>query len=535
MNNRRRAWFKSKQSGVLSFISTWRTTNTSTGSSASNQVKLPLISTGTYNFVVNWGDGNEDTITVWNQAETTHTYGSSGTYTITITGTIEGWYFSNTGDRLKITDISNWGVIRFLSNTSNSQGVFWGCSNLDVSATDLPVLPNGLTQFFRGCSSLIGNSSFNNWDVSAVTHFGLGTLNGIFAECTNFNQPIGNWNTSSAINMGGMFHNASLFNQNIGSWDVSNVTTFLNIFTGATAFNNGGSADINNWSPSLVTNFGGAFQNASNFNQPIGGWDVTSATSFLVCFNNATSFNQNIGAWNVSNVINMNRMFAGASAFNNGGSDTIKNWDVSKVTDFGSGFIQGMFYNATSFNQPIGNWSINQITNVQMRDMLRNASAFNQDIGSWNMSKVTNLLDFMSGKTAANYSTSNLDSIYNGWTNNALNTGLNIGFNTIKYTAAATAARALLTRANSTVTVNNAVNNGSGLIRITTGAAHGRTTGDKIFISGVTGTTEANGGWIVTVIDATTVDLQSSTFTNTYVSGGTFRIGYGWTITDGGL
>jgi hypothetical protein len=83
--------------------------------------------------------------------------------------------------------------------------------------------------------------------------------------------------------------------------------------------------------------------------------------------------------------------------------------------------------------------------------------------------------------------------------------------------------------------VTNAANNGSGLIRITTGSAHGRTTGNKVFISGVTGTTEANGGWIVTVINATTIDLQASTFTNSYVSGGTVRTGYGWTITDGGL
>jgi hypothetical protein len=148
---------------------------------------------------------------------------------------------------------------------------------------------------------------------------------------------------------------------------------------------------------------------------------------------------------------------------------------------------------------------------------------------------VTDFTSFMASRTAAQFSAANLDAIYNGWTNRSLSVSEAISFGTIKYTAAATAARALLTRANATVTVTNAANNGLGLIRITTGAAHGRTTGDKVFISGVTGTTEANGGWIVTVIDATTIDLQASTFTNTYVSGGTVRSGYGWTITDGGL
>ena len=69
---------------VSSFVSNWNTANTSGGSSTSTQIQLPLESSGTYNFVVDWGDGNTDTITAWNQAETLHTYASSGTYTITI-------------------------------------------------------------------------------------------------------------------------------------------------------------------------------------------------------------------------------------------------------------------------------------------------------------------------------------------------------------------------------------------------------------------------------------------------------------------
>jgi hypothetical protein len=67
--------------------------------------------------------------------------------------------------------------------------------------------------------------------------------------------------------------------------------------------------------------------------------------------------------------------------------------------------------------------------------------------------------------------------------------------------------------------VSNAVNNGSGLIRITC-ASNTFVTGDSVVISGVTGTTEANGRWTVTVINSTTLDLQGSTFTHAYVSGG---------------
>lgn len=44
---------------------------------------LPLVSYGKYDFSVDWGDGNSDRITAWDQAEKTHNYASSGEeYTI---------------------------------------------------------------------------------------------------------------------------------------------------------------------------------------------------------------------------------------------------------------------------------------------------------------------------------------------------------------------------------------------------------------------------------------------------------------------
>ncbi|MHA1714008.1 MAG: hypothetical protein ACTSXP_00050 [Promethearchaeota archaeon] len=59
--------------------------------------------------MVQWDDGSRDSITTWNQTETTHTYASTGIYKITITGTIIGWRFNNGDDRLKLLDISQWG------------------------------------------------------------------------------------------------------------------------------------------------------------------------------------------------------------------------------------------------------------------------------------------------------------------------------------------------------------------------------------------------------------------------------------------
>jgi hypothetical protein len=65
-------------------------------------------------------------------------------------------------------------------------------------------------------------------------------------------------------------------------------------------------------------------------------------------------------------------------------------------------------------------------------------------------------------------------------------------------------------------TVATAGDNGSGLVRIETSAPHGRTTGDQVFLSGATigggYSSNLNGSWTVTVIDATHYDLQSSTW-----------------------
>lgn len=73
---------------------------------------------------------------------------------------------------------------------------------------------------------------------------------------------------------------------------------------------------------------------------------------------------------------------------------------------------------------------------------------------------------------------------------------------------------------NLTRTITNCANNGSGAIRVTTSVSHLFSPFDVVIVSGVTGTTEANGTWVISVIDATRFDLVGSSFTHSYVSGG---------------
>lgn len=360
---------------ITGFVSNWNTTNTSGGSSTSTQVQLPLDSLGTYNFVVDWGDGNTDTITVWNQAETLHTYASSGAYTITIDGVCTGWNFNNNGDRLKLISVDSWGSL----NLGNSGNNFWGCSNLDLSSVSDILDLTGTTDLsdcFNGCTSLTTINNVDSWDISLVQ----ATAN-MFDGCTSFNQSLNSWDMGSVITMSSMFYNASVFNGNVSSWDVSS-----------------------------VTNINDMFYNCLAFNQSLNSWDVSSVLSMQGVFQNANLFNGDISSWNVSNVTNMISMFAGATSFN----QNISSWDVSSVTD-----MSGMFFASI---------------------------AFNQNIGSWAVSNVTDMSNFMVGKSDANYSATNLDSIYNGWSalTPALQPNVTANFGTIKYTVAGSAGKAIL-------------------------------------------------------------------------------------------
>ncbi|NVM43279.1 MAG: DUF285 domain-containing protein [Candidatus Lokiarchaeota archaeon] len=369
------------------FNSVWDTTLTSSGSSSSNQVALPLESTGIYNFTIDWGDGNNDTIISWNQSEVNHTYTSEGVYDISINGTINGWRFHNTGDRLKLLEIKDWGSLQLGNLGSN----FYGCANLSLTATDKLNLKGTttLTDTFRGCENLGSNGYMNNWDLTNVIN-----LSYMFYGTTTFSQPIDNWDVSSVTIMESMFHGASSFNQNIGSWDVSSVTTMENMFRDASSFN----YHIGSWDVSSVTTMASMFRGASSFNQPIGSWDTSSVTTMRAMFLGASSFNQPIGSWDISSVSDMRTMFSGASSFN----QPISGWNVSSVAN-----MAGMFSGASSFNQSLDSWNVSSVTN--MDGMFQAASSFNQPLNSWNVSRVTGMEAMFQGASSFNQPINNWD------------------------------------------------------------------------------------------------------------------------------
>jgi surface protein len=285
--------------------------------------------------------------------------------------------------------------------------------------------------------------------------------------------------------MASMFQNQSAFNRNIGSWNVSKVASFNFMFghsIGTGSFNNGNSDSIKNWNMSSSTTIRTMFQRQPYFNREIGLWNISNATDigFLIggavdkAFTNAGSpsigswntskvtnmtgmfvgcylFDQNLGAWNTSNVTSMLSLFYCSGIpgiFNNSGSTTINNWNTSKVTD-----MSGLFRNQALFNQPVNSWDTSKV--VDMSNVFVSATSFNQPLSNWNVSSSTTVANFMFGKTFNDYSTANYDALLIGWASRPVKPNLSTNFGSIRYTAAASASRAILTSAPNNWTITD--------------------------------------------------------------------------------
>lgn len=84
-----------------------------------------------------------------------------------------------------------------------------------------------------------------------------------------------------------------------------------------------------------------------------------------------------------------------------------------------------------------------------------------------------------------------------------------------------------MTVGGSPITITGTADNGAGLIRLTFSGGHGVGAAQIIqsIVAGVGGTTEANGTWKASYVDATHMDLLGSTFVHEYTSGGTMVTG----------
>ncbi|WP_163411588.1 BspA family leucine-rich repeat surface protein, partial [Flavobacterium ajazii] len=186
---------------------------------------------------------------------------------------------SNGTNKLRLTDIKQWGGVAWTS----MQGAFHGCSNLTISATDIPNLSgvSSMESMFNNCSTLNAPANINSWNVANVTR-----MKDMFYQATAFNQDISNWNVSSVTNMSSMFTKASTFNQNIGGWNISAVTDMNTMLKEATAFNQNLAA----WGTKFNTNV-----NIANL-LDLSGLNLANYDATLIGFHSGTVTGKSLGA-----------------------------------------------------------------------------------------------------------------------------------------------------------------------------------------------------------------------------------------------
>jgi hypothetical protein len=202
------------------FVTTWRVDEDG------GSVTIPTTGAG-YNYNVDWAcDGTWVDTGV--DGDRTHTYTEAGTYDVCITGTFPRIYFNDSGDKLKIIDIKQWGGIGWTSMVN----AFKGATNLNVTATDAPDFTNttSLAEMFSGCSSLVGNASMGSWNVSTITN-----MQEMFKN-TSFNQDISSWNITGVTNFTSFLDGSAMSSTNydllLTGWNTKDVQS--NVTFGAT-------------------------------------------------------------------------------------------------------------------------------------------------------------------------------------------------------------------------------------------------------------------------------------------------------------
>jgi surface protein len=351
---------------------------------------LPIQSTNTptINCLVDWGDGTTSTITAWDSPSKSHTYPSTGGGGTTVvygagsSGTLASFNASPFSTSFNITDFG--GSLPTVS-VGGSVSIVTPFQTYTVTITS--VFTSNSTSMNVQCT---GSASISRFDVTSIS---VGTIGPPTTYNIKIAGQISNLQFQSYSNL-----------KEIKSWGCLNIS------------------------------LSNAFFNCQSMTCTAVDSPRITATNLTACFNSCINFNGAIGNWDTSTVTNMNNMFNGASSFN----QNIGNWVVSNVTNMGQMIGSG------NFNQDIGNWDVSKVTNMEL--MFQGVGgSFNQNIGRWNISQVTNFGGFMQQKTTANFSTTNLDAIYNGWSSRPVQPNKSISFGTAKYTSAGLAGRNILT------------------------------------------------------------------------------------------
>ena len=110
-------------------------------------------------------------------------------------------------------------------------------------------------------------------------------------------------------------------------------------------------------------------------------------------FEDAAAYNQPMNNWDVSKVTDMEGMFYGAAAYN----QPLNDWEMSKVT-----VMEYMFGGTAAYNLPMNDWDVSKVTDMYYMFYEATATAFNQNLNDWDVSNVTDMEGMFYDATAYN-------------------------------------------------------------------------------------------------------------------------------------
>ena len=262
-------------------------------------VRLPLPKGFNYNFTVDWGDGVEDVITVYDDPRLLHVYAQAGTYNVTITGQLSAWSFwqvPHSRDRLKT--VGDLGDVEWKSLA----GAFYACKELtSVAGGDVSFVEDMSYMFHRTTQVQPDTSS---WDTGYVT-----SMRAMFDDARQANPDVSGWDTSKVIDMSGMFASTSQAQPQVGSWNTLKVEQMSGMFRNARVAN----PDVSRWSTAAVTDMSMMFADAVKAKPDVRQWDTAQVVSMYAMFKNATAAVPDMSSWDFSSVIAMGDMFKGVT------------------------------------------------------------------------------------------------------------------------------------------------------------------------------------------------------------------------------
>ena len=163
---------------------------------------IPCRDIGTFNAVIDWGDGSTDTITTFDAAALQHTYATAGVKTIKVSGTFTNIQFANGGDRAKVLGVLNLGIVGW----ENLKNAFYGCNNMDVfiaGATNTHSVDETVGML-RNCEALVF-AQLTTFNTTTCTNF-----QNMFKGCGNLKfLDVSSFNVRLSIDFSSMFEGCS--------------------------------------------------------------------------------------------------------------------------------------------------------------------------------------------------------------------------------------------------------------------------------------------------------------------------------------